>query len=172
MLSAMKEKMSDWKTNKLVRQVAQLQENNAKLAQQLAKLQGGNIAGTMVPTRKNDDEKMKKQSCKEPPVELNKGDNSQTKNRSEITPNKNEANSETKESCEKRVKLTHLKNKRPRKRSTKRCHFCRKRGHIQKECPSRQVLQDWLRNDEVDEHTAEMQGVENTAKIDEHTTEM
>ena len=34
------------------------------------------------------------------------------------------------------------------------------------------MLQNWLWNDEVDEHTAEMQGVENTVKVAEHTAEM
>jgi len=172
MLSAMKETMFDWKTDRLKKQAAQLQTKNEKLVQHIAELQGGNVTETMVPTRKNDDESKKKRIYKEPPVEPNKGENRQSKNRSKITPEKHESNSETKELCEKRVKPMHSMNKRPIKRSAKRCHFCRKRGHIQKECPSRQVLQNWLWNDEVDEHTAEMQGVKNTGKVAEHTAEM
>jgi len=111
MLSAMKEKMFDWKTNRLEKQVAQLQANNEKLAQHLEELQGGRITETMVPTKKNDDENIKNESIKEPPVEPNKGDNSQSETRSEITPEKHESNSETKELGEKRVKLMHFKNK-------------------------------------------------------------
>ena len=48
-----------------------------------------------------------------------------------------------KESDEKGRNLTTLKHKRPRKRSTRRCHLCRKRGHIKKECPFGPMLQDW-----------------------------
>jgi len=104
-------------------------------------------------------------------VRPNEEGNSQSENRSEITPEEHESNSETKELDENEKKLMHLKNERPRKRSAKRCNFCRKRRHIQKECPCRQVLQNWLWNDEVPKHTAEMPGVEDTVKVCEHTTE-
>jgi len=42
MLSAMKEKMFDWRTARLEKQVAQLQKNNDKLAHHLAELQREN----------------------------------------------------------------------------------------------------------------------------------
>ena len=172
MLSAMKEKMFDWKTNRLEKQVAQLQKNNEKLAQQLAELQGGRTTETMVPTKKNDEKNEKKRIYNEPPVDSKKGNESQRENRNEITSEKNESDFETKKLCKKRVSTMPFRSERPRKRSKKRCNFCRKRGHIQKECPCRQVLRNWLWNDEADEHTAEMQGVENAAKVEEHTTEM
>jgi len=52
MLSAMKEKMSDWKTNRLEKQVAQLQTKSEKLVQQITELQGGTIPETMVSSKK------------------------------------------------------------------------------------------------------------------------
>lgn len=41
----------------------------------------------------------------------------------------------------------HLKKRRPRKRSKKRCHFCRRRGHVQKNCVLKKFVLNWLRND-------------------------
>jgi len=38
-------------------------------------------------------------------------------------------------------------NERPVKRSRKRCHFCRKRGHVQKDCLSKRVLRKRLRDE-------------------------
>ena len=32
-------------------------------------------------------------------------------------------------------------------RKTRRCHMCRKRGHIQKDCPSKHMLRNWLRGE-------------------------
>jgi len=162
--------MSDRKTNKLAKQLAQLRKDNAKLEQQLAELQAGKMT-EIIRAIKNDpatkigDDNIKEYVDEKTPDEFCRGKTSQNRTRSEVTPKKKKSNSETRESCKKRVKLTHIINKRPRKRSIKRCHFCRKRGHIQRDCPCRQVLQDWLWNDangEVDEHTAGMQGVENT----------
>jgi len=75
MLSAMKEKMDDWKTKALAKQVNQLRTNNAKLEQQLAALQEGRITETMETTRKNPatnngDENIEKRFCEKTPVEL------------------------------------------------------------------------------------------------------
>jgi len=42
---------------------------------------------------------------------------------------------------------TYSVNERPVKRSRKRCHFCRKRGHLQKDCLSKRVLRRWLRDE-------------------------
>jgi len=46
-----------------------------------------------------------------------------------------------------RNQSTHSVNERPVKRSRKRCHFCRKRGHLQKDCLSRRVLRRRLRDE-------------------------
>jgi len=44
-------------------------------------------------------------------------------------------------------KSTYSVNKRPVKRSRKRCHFCRKRGHLQRDCINKRVLRRWLRDE-------------------------
>jgi len=66
------------------------------------------------------------------------------------------------ESSLKEAQQVYIINKRPMKKSRKRCHFCRKRGHIQKDCLSKQMLRKWLWDDaseKVEEHPAEMQSV-------------
>jgi len=47
------------------------------------------------------------------------------------------------ELCKKQVQLTHSINNRTMNRSRKRCHFCRKRGHLEKDC----MLRRWLRDE-------------------------
>jgi len=148
----MKDKISDWKTNNLVRQITQLRKDNAKLEQQLAELQAGRMTEIMEtirndPATNTGDDNIKKYIYEKTPDELYKGETSQNETRSEGTPKKKKSKSETKESCVKQVQPTHIINKRPRKMSRKRCHFCRKRGHIQRDCPSRQMLQKWLWDD-------------------------
>jgi len=48
------------------------------------------------------------------------------------------------EICERQVQPTHFMDGRPMKRSRKRCHFCRKRGRLQKDCLSKHMLRRWL----------------------------
>jgi len=43
--------------------------------------------------------------------------------------------------------LMYLKNERSMKRSRKRCHFCRKRGHLQRNCLGKRMLRNWLRDE-------------------------
>jgi len=72
------------------------------------------------------------------------------------------SNFKEEESCLKQVQQKHSKNKRPMKRSNNRCHFCRKRGHIQRDCLSKKMMRKWLWDDaseEAEEHLAEMQSV-------------
>jgi len=76
-------------------------------------------------------------------------------------PGKKKINADIKALCKKQVQPKYLINKRPMKRSRKRCHFCRKRGHIQRDCLSRQMLRKrlWDGKRDVGEHHAEMQSV-------------
>jgi len=113
------------------------------LERHIAELQGSYTAETMEPKNKEIHD--------EPPVALKEGENSRSRDKSKETSN-NEINAETKELNKNKKDTIHFRNKRPRKRSTKRCHLCRKRGHIQKECPFSPVLQDWLWNDGEDKH--------------------
>jgi len=74
---------------------------------------------------------------------------------------------ETKELKQNEKGMTHIKNKRPRVRSTKRCHFCRKRGHIQRKCLIKKFLLNWLWGDvgvskQVKDHPVDMQSVKVT----------
>jgi len=39
------------------------------------------------------------------------------------------------------------KQKQTVERKIIRCHMCRKRGHIQKDCPSKHMLRNWLRGE-------------------------
>jgi len=138
----MKERRFDKRTEKLKNQALQYIQENENLERHIAELQGSNTAEIMEPTRKNDDENKKTKNCTEPPEKSNNKEISQRESKSEIA-SKHDSKSETKESDENGRKSIIPTNKRPRKRSTKRCHLCRKRGHIKKECPFSPVLQDW-----------------------------
>jgi len=45
------------------------------------------------------------------------------------------------------TKLISTKQKQTVIRKIRRCHMCRKRGHIQKDCPSKHMLRNWLRSE-------------------------
>jgi len=45
------------------------------------------------------------------------------------------------------MKSISSKQKQTVARKTRRCHMCRKRGHIQKDCPSKHMLRNWLRGE-------------------------
>jgi len=138
----MKEKRFDERTRKLEKQALRYIQENENLERHITELQGSNTA-ELEPTRKNDDENKKTQNCTELPEKFNNKEIIQRESKSEIA-SKHDSKSETKESDENGKKSMIPKNKRPRKRSTKRCHLCRKRGHIKQECPFSPVLQHWL----------------------------
>jgi len=95
-----------------------------KWEEQIANLQGNNTEEIIKTTKKKDDEDEKI---------------SQKQSKGDIA-SKHDSESETKESDENGTNSIILKHKRPRKRSTRRCHLCRKRGHIKRECPFGPVL--------------------------------
>jgi len=152
MLSAIKDKIDYWKTKDVAKQMTQLRKDNAKLEQQLVELQAGRITKTIETIRKDPatntgDDNKKKYIYEKTPDELYKGETSQNETRSKETPKTTKSNSEKEESCLKQVRKMHIINKQQRKMLKKRCHFCRKRGHIQRDCPSRQMLWNWLWDD-------------------------
>ena len=65
------------------------------------------------------------------------------------------------ESSSKEVRTTLGMNQKHRNKIVKRCHMCRKRGHIHKECPSKHMLRNWWQNKakNVREHHVVMQSV-------------
>ena len=98
MLSAIKDKIDDWKTKDLAKQIIQLRKSNAKLEQQLAKLQVGRITGTRE-TIRNDSatntggDNIKKHIDENTPDALYKGETSQNGTRRKETPKKMRSNS-------------------------------------------------------------------------------
>jgi len=147
MLSAIKDKMDDWKTKTLEKRAIQLHGDNAKLEKKIAKMQAGRPI-ELIKTKRRDpvkntgDGHLKKQIYAQTADELNKRENSQSKTKSRESPQTTKSGSEEKESC-----LKQAIKKRPMKRSRKRCHFCRKRGHVQKDCVKRQLLREWIWGD-------------------------
>ena len=152
MLSAIKNKIDDRKTKKLEKQIIQLNKNNAKLEQQLAELQAGRISEVietigMDPTTDKGDDSIKKCIYEKGPDELDKGEKSQSRKEGKEDIKTMKSNFEKEKTCLKRVRKTCIINKQQRKKSRKRCHFCRKRGHIQRDCPGRQMIWNWLWDD-------------------------
>jgi len=152
MLSVIKDKIDDWKIKNLAKQVVQLREEKEKLEQQLTKLQAGKITEASETIGDDTvinfgDDNIKKHIDKNTPNELYKRETSHNETRKKETIKKMKSNSEKKESCLKQVRKTHVMNKLQRKKMRKRCHFCRKRGHIQRECPGRKMIWNWLWDD-------------------------
>jgi len=87
-------------------------------------------------TGKGDDHSKRTQSLTKSPLEVNHQNESQ----SEVVLKTTSDN--VKEGSDEADKLIRSKSKRIRMRKTKRCHLCRKRGHIQKECPFNPVFQN------------------------------
>ena len=162
--NAMKEKRFDKRTKKLEKQALQYIQKNEKLERQIAESQGSKITKTMEPKTKKEDENKKKRDYNEPPVDLDKGKRSQRDEKSEEHTDK-ELNDDTRELEEDENIMIQLQDKKSSKQGRKRCHFCRKRGHLQKNCLNKKMLLNWLWNDaskKVKEHPAEMQSVEVT----------
>jgi len=130
----MKDKIDDWKTKNVAKQIAQLRKDNAKLEQQLADLQAGRPTKTIKIIRQDSvtntgDDHLKKHIYEQPPDELDQGENSQNEMRKEETHTKTKINPTKEEPCKNQTQQMRHMSKRPMKRSRKRCHFCRKRGH-------------------------------------------
>ena len=81
------------------------------------------------------------------PYGLYTNETSQCKIRCKGAPTKRKENADVKALGEKLDPQKHYANKRTMKRSRKRCHFCRKRGHLQKDCLSKRMLRRWLRDE-------------------------
>jgi len=140
--NAMKEERFDERIKKLEKQALHYIQENENLERHIADLQGSNTVEIMETTKKNDDEDKKTKKGTKPAEKPNNKKISQKQSKSDIV-SKHDSESETKESDENGINSIILKHKRPRKRSKRRCHLCRKRGHKKGECPFGPVLQDW-----------------------------
>jgi len=146
--NAMKEKRFDKRTKKLEKQALQYIQKNEKLERQIAESQGSKIIKTVVQKKKKGDENKEKRDDNKPPVDLNKGRRSQNdENSKEHTDKK--VNDDTRNLEKDEKIIIQLQNKGPSQRSRKRCHFCRKRGHIKKDCPTKQKCWNWMKADSV-----------------------
>jgi len=134
----MKEQRFEKRTKKLEKRALQYIQKNEKLERHIAELQECHLTENGEPIIRNDDMSQNKGIRYELSGALIEGD----EEKSEKTLN-NEINAETKELNLNKKDPMHLKSKQPRIRSTKRCHLCRKRGHIQKECLFNPVFQNW-----------------------------
>jgi len=146
MWNVIKEKRFDERIKKLEKQALHYIQENENLEQHIADLQGSNTVEIMEITKKNDDGDKKTQKGTKPEEKPNNKKISQKQSKSDIV-FKHDSESETKESYDNGIDSIILKHKRTRKGSRKRCHFCRKRGHVQKDCLSKQVLRRWLRDE-------------------------
>ena len=138
----MKEKRFDERIKKLEKQALHYIQENENLERHIADLQGSNKVAIMETTKKNDDEvKETKKGTKSMEKHINKK-TSQKQNKSYIG-SEHDSKFKTNESDESGINSITLKRKRPRKRSTRRCHLCRKRGHTKGECPFGPVVPEW-----------------------------
>jgi len=167
-VNKVKDKLVERKFKKLEMEVIRLQGEISKLHEQQENLRTTETATDSVDkecytaikktTKRRSDKKIGHDEEEESsntirPNELRKEENKlSTKTRKERD-NKIKCKSPTKgktrleELCKKQVQPTYSVNDRPMKRSRKRCHFCRKRGHLQKDCLSKHMLRKWLRDE-------------------------
>ena len=137
----MKKAWNEKKTNNLKEQALQLIQKNEKLERRIATLQGNDKAETMKSTKKGDDESEKIQICIKSPLKSNNQSEDQNESCSTLALTKI-SDSEEEGADEDKKKLISSKRKRTRVRKTKRCHLCRKRGHIKRDCMFSLVLQN------------------------------
>jgi len=170
--NAMKEKRFEKKTQKLEEKALHYLQENEKLERHIVKTleeiprrpqeQKENLTTTEITTNSADGKSLavkKKKSIKfedhkaghdkeefshaTRPDELREEDTKPNITLSEENEKKTKGEGPTREKTSLTDQNTSHINKRTRKRSRKRCHLCRKRGHIKKECPFSPVLQDW-----------------------------
>ena len=127
----MMKKGFDNKTTNLKEPILNPIRRSKSLEQRTTTLYENDRVEAMKLTEKGDDNSKRTQSLTKSPLEVNHQDESQ----SELVLKTNSDN--VKEGSDEADKLIRSKSKRIRMRKTKRCHLCRKRGHIQKECPFR-----------------------------------
>jgi len=142
----MKERRFDERIKKLEKQALHYIQENENLERHIADLQGSNTVAIMETTKENDDE-VKKTKKGTKSVEKPNNKKISLKQSKSDRDSKKDSESETKESDENGINSITLKHQQPRQGSRKRCHFCRKRGHLQKDCLSKRVLRRWLRNE-------------------------
>jgi len=67
----------------------------------------------------------------------------------EMKPNTKCETLKNRESSSKEVRTTSGMDQKHRNRIVKRCHMCRKRGHIRKDCPSKHTFRNYVRENHV-----------------------
>ena len=137
----MKKAWNEKNMHNLKEQALQLIQKNEKLERRIATLQGNDKAETMKSTKKGDDESEKIQICIKSPLKSNNQSEDQNESCSTLALTKI-SDSEEEGADEDKKKLISSKRKRTRIRKTKRCHLCRKRGHIKRDCMFSLVLQN------------------------------
>ena len=134
-VNKVKDKLGERRFKKLETKIIRLQGERSKLHEQQENL--GTTETITDSVDKECDTAMKKKTKKR----LNK----------KTGHNKGEGSSKTIRpdglGCEKQVQPIYSVNEGPVKRPRKRCHFCRKRGHLQKDCLSKHMLRKWLRDE-------------------------
>ena len=123
-----KQRRFDKKTEKLQKQALRYIKENEKLEQRIDEIQQGHQS---VNEQRNDDVRQTEKECNGLLMVSTAKTNGTNKKKSDTILNNKD-------------KL-YLKEKRPRKRSTKRCYFCRKRGHLKKNCPAKQNCWNWMK---------------------------
>jgi len=144
----LKEKEAVEKITKLEEQALQYKQENKKLKRLIEPLLGNKSELSKQQENSETTEIIKDSVDKENYTEVkkkikkksNKG-NGHGHNRGEKSPKK------TRPDIPERDQSTYSIKKRPAKRSRKRCHFCRKRGHLQKNCLNKRALRRWLRDE-------------------------
>jgi len=158
MYKNLKKKLDTKKLKKLEKELSQLREEIPRIQKQL---QTGEIPTTSTKGQSHPEIERKLEKPTEKKTGHDKGEESphatrpdgfrkentkQIKTTSKENVKKTKRESQTKkEPSLKEVQTTHAMNKRQGSHIAKRCHFCRKRGHIKKNCPIKQKCWNWMK---------------------------
>ena len=161
LVNNVKDKWDECQFKKLEKKVIQLQGEISRLQGQQENLQTTVIAATPAeekyrPAIKENSEKLldkktgrdkgEKSPCINRPDELRKeGIKQCTTTRKENVKKTQQKSPTNGETSLKELRTTHVMTKRQGNKIVKRCHFCRKRGHLKKNCPIKQKCWNWMK---------------------------
>jgi len=132
----------DKKTTNLKEPILNPIRRSKRLEQRITTRYENDRVETMKLTKKGDDNSKRTQSLTESPLDANHQHERQSDLVLKMT-----SDTEREGTDKDETKSISFKQKQTVARKTRRCHMCRKRGHIQKDCPSKHMLRNWLRGE-------------------------
>ena len=150
LVNKVKDKWDKKKFKRLEKEVTWLRGEMARLQDQQETLKMAETTTNFVEEKGHSMIKKKPENYVNKEIGHDKGEESSSITRpkefrkEEIKPSTKYETLKNREYSSKEVRTTLGMNQKHRNKIVKRCQMCRKRGHIQKDCPSKYMLKNWL----------------------------